>query len=167
LTFGNNIPNSVPTSVTVDWKKVFPALRTSRTLDDTFGYLVDLPIRTPPYAVEQGALGSPSLPENIQEDPMAIVREFIHPESVDGNTLGSTRAFAHIDRESEDGDSSSDDEYVDDSEDDGGSVDSDNSDSDSGSCLTVSEGDLSELDESWEVDRAQALDIFSGTLDSD
>ncbi|KAJ7287091.1 hypothetical protein C8J57DRAFT_1215374 [Mycena rebaudengoi] len=152
-----------------DWKKVFPTLRTYRILDNTFGYLVDLPIRSSPYAVQPG---SPSLPENIQEDPMAIVREFIHPESVDGNPLGSIREI-NSELEDDEGNSSSGDEYVGDGEDDGGSVNSDNSDSDSGSCLTDSEveDDLWQdefyIDEYWEVDRAQALDIFSGTIDSD
>ncbi|KAJ7282839.1 hypothetical protein C8J57DRAFT_1296675 [Mycena rebaudengoi] len=157
-----------------DWKKVFPALRTYRALDDTFGYLVDLPIRAPPYAGQQCASGlSPSLPESIQDrDPMAIVREFIHPESVDGIPFGSIRDINGELEDDGEGNSGSGDEYVDDEEDDGGSVDSDDdSDSDSsGSCFTGSEGDLQDefyIDEHWEADRAQALDIFSGTLDSD
>jgi hypothetical protein len=120
--------------------------------------------------VQQRTSGSPSLPENVQDqDPMAIVREFIHPESVDGIPFGSIR---DINGELEDDDESnlsSGDEYVDDDEDDGGSVDSDDdSDSDSCSCFTGSEGDLQDefyIDEYWEADRAQALDLFSGTLD--
>ncbi|KAJ7282841.1 hypothetical protein C8J57DRAFT_1296688 [Mycena rebaudengoi] len=157
-----------------DWKKVFPALCTYRILDDTFGYLVDLPMRAPPYAGQQRASGlSPSLPESIQDrDSMAIVREFIHPESVDGFPFGSIRDINGELEDDDEGNSSSGDEYVDDEEDDGGSVDSDDdSDSDSsGSCFTGSEGDLQDefyIDEHWEVDRAKALDIFSGTLDSD
>ncbi|KAJ7045969.1 hypothetical protein C8F04DRAFT_1066887 [Mycena alexandri] len=155
-------------------KPGFPALRRLRYFDTTFVDLWELPVLFPP---EEGAGSDPSSNDiedlqNGERDPkklpwLAAVLEFTEPESINGWTFAD-------DEEEDDDDGSVQPFVVDVSSGVYESDPEDYSDSDSGSCITVSEegGTLVYLrnqfsddeDDFGEIDRATALEIFSRTI---
>ncbi|KAJ7451821.1 hypothetical protein B0H11DRAFT_310226 [Mycena galericulata] len=146
-------------------KKGFPELRACRCLDITFKHLWDLPMLFPPTDFVQP--GEPGEEKDIclmfSGPWLDDILEFTNSASMLGRVLpevdfsdgeeGSDQSFV-VDREF--GDDSDPDDY---------------SDSDSGSCITVSEGGVEAyLDEfysedNWEVGREEALEIFSRIID--
>ncbi|KAJ7761089.1 hypothetical protein B0H16DRAFT_1531825 [Mycena metata] len=148
-------------------KPAFPTLRRFRYFDATFVDLWELPVLYPP---EEGAGADPSSNDiqdlqNGERDPeehpwLASVMEFTEPDSINGWTLSNeddgVQPFVVAPSS---GDYESDPE--------------DYSDSDSGSCITVSEeggtsaylsNEFHDGEDDLEIDRATALEIFTRTI---
>ncbi|KAJ6625742.1 hypothetical protein B0H10DRAFT_2000419 [Mycena sp. CBHHK59/15] len=131
-------------------KTALPLLRTVRNLDKTFDCLWDLPVRMPPTQNDVG-------PEEDQEDSddsqdsssfwdyavWSAVREFADPDSIQGEVVESDE----------------DDCIEEDRDEDKDSVD--DCDSDSGSCITVSDELYEDMEMDEQIGHDQALEIFS------
>ncbi|KAJ7461846.1 hypothetical protein B0H11DRAFT_117939 [Mycena galericulata] len=141
--------------LTLPRKDRFPALLTFRNLDLTFGHLWDLPVRIPPRIGEDSVIYQEADPQGVVPGSRDIgpswraeILEFTARETPNYNTVlfgPELTVEANSDDEKED--------------------EADGSDSDS--CSTVSEdgGYLEDefyLEEDWEADRDQALEIFAG-----
>ncbi|KAJ7187750.1 hypothetical protein C8R46DRAFT_160 [Mycena filopes] len=121
-------------------KPGFPALRRCRYFDRTYSDLWDLPVRFPPAEEDAGAVNAQSW--------LAVVLEWTEPEDETGdddNAAQPSTAQPSV------GESESDSE------------DCSEVCSDSRSAITVSEEGTDE-EEIWEIDRTEALEIFSRTL---
>ncbi|KAJ7451801.1 hypothetical protein B0H11DRAFT_2075148 [Mycena galericulata] len=168
-----NVESGKPTFNTL--KVGFPALRACRYFDVTFGHLWDLPVRFPPGERQQqddsGELGSDSSGEELDVQPLflgspwlAAILEFTDPASIFGWALSDVDSSVFEPEEPQTfdffyGTGPSDSEN--DTDSDAGSCDTDSMDDGLGTSTRNYLLDEFDAGQSWEVDREEALEIFS------